>query len=129
MHPNERLVRDTYDAMARGDGRAIAAVLGPSTRWVIRGEGSLAGTYTGPDEIFAFWKQVAAKTAGGLNLELQDVLANDHRAVALVTVRGSRAGRELDEQQVALFEIAEGTFSSATFIYERPEAYDAFWID
>jgi len=129
MHPNEVLIRDAYEAMGRGDGRTLSALLTPATRWIVLGEGSLAGTYTGPGEIFGFWKQVAAKTGGGLRLEIRDVLANDHRAVALITVRGRRAQSQLDERQVAVFEIEAGKVMSATFIYERPHVYDAFWAD
>lgn len=129
MHPNEALIRGTYEAMVRGDGRALSDILTPSTEWIVQGEGSLAGIYTGPDEIFGFWKQVAAKTGGGLKLEVRDVLANDRRAVALVTARGSRGDRRLEERQVATFEMHEGKVTSATFVYERPHVYDAFWAD
>ena len=106
-----------------------ALLLGEDTQWIIRGEGALAGTYTGPDEIFAFWKSVARKTGGGLRLELRDVLANDERAVALVDVTGERDGRSLDERQIVVFELADGIVGSATFVYERPEVYDSFWVD
>lgn len=129
MHPNELLIRGTYEAMARGDGKKLAAILTPSTEWIIRGEGKLAGTYTGPDEIFRFWKSVAAKTDGGLKLELLDALANDQRVVALVDVRGKRGTTELHERQVAIFEMGAGKVKSATFIYERPNVYDAFWAE
>ena len=49
------------------------------------------------------------------------------RAVALVNVRGRRADRVLDERQVAVLEFADGELRSATFIYEDPQAYEAFW--
>jgi ketosteroid isomerase-like protein len=116
-----------YDAMARGDGRQLARALTDETRWVMPGRGTLSGTYTGPTEIFGLWKRIAEQSGGGLRLELRDVLANDDRAVALVTVRGRRADRELDERQVAVFEFAGGELRSATFIYEDPLAYEAFW--
>jgi ketosteroid isomerase-like protein len=127
MHANEKFVRDFYDAMARGDGKALASAIGPSTRWIILGESELAGTYTGSDQIFDFWKVVYKKTGGGLNLTLRDVLANDERAVALVDVTGSRDGNVLQERQVVEYEINDETFASGTFIYERPWVYDAFW--
>lgn len=129
MHPNEELVRSTYAAMARGDGRALGKVLGPDTEWVIPGSSALAGHYTGPDEIFGFWKRVAEKTGGGLALHVEDVLANDHRAVALVVVRGERQGHRLEERQVAVFELAGGKIRKATFVYENPDAYEDFWRD
>lgn len=65
MHANEELLRSTYAAMARGDGRALAGVLTPDTAWVIPGSSKLAGRYTGPDEIFGFWKLVAEQTGAG----------------------------------------------------------------
>ena len=129
MHPNEKLIRNAYKAMKHGDGAALNMLLTPSTQWIIRGEGNLAGIYTGPNEIFRFWKQVAAKTGGGLRLEVQDVLANDNRAVAIVTVHGERGGKELAERQLAVFEIQADKLISATFVYERPQIYDDFWDD
>lgn len=129
MHPNEERTRDIYDAMSRGDGRALARYLTPQTRWIIAGSGPTAGAYTGPDEIFGFWKKTAEQTGGGLRLQLRDVLANDERAVALVDVSGHRHGRELKERQVVAIEWTDEVISSATFIYEDPRAYDEFWSD
>jgi hypothetical protein len=93
------------------------------------GRGKLAGTYTGRDEIFTLWKKIADQTGGGLQLELRDVLANDERAIALVTARGRRGDRQLAERQVALFEIDGGKITEATFVYENPDVYDSFWED
>jgi uncharacterized protein len=127
MHPNEALIRRGFEAMANGDGSMLASLLTSTTKWIIHGEGELAGTYEGPDAIFAFWKRVAAKTGGGLRLTLDDVLANDDRAVALVRVRGRRDDRILDERQIVVFQLDESKVTSATFVYERPDVYDAFW--
>jgi ketosteroid isomerase-like protein len=114
--------------MAAGDGRTLAKLLTEDTRWVICGKGRLAGSYRGPEEIFALWKGIADQTGGGLQLEVQDVLANDARAVVLVVARGERNGRELDERQIAVFEFADDDkVGTATFIYEDPDAYDTFW--
>ncbi len=115
--------------MARGDGRALAKVLTEESRWVIPGGSALSGVYTGPDEIFGFWKRVAAQTGGGLKLTVDDVLANDRRGVALVTASGTRDDRRLDERQVAVFELLDGKVTSATFIYEDPAAYEGFWAE
>jgi ketosteroid isomerase-like protein len=122
-------VRAGYEAMARGDGRALAEMLTDTTRWVACGHGKLAGTYTGRDEIFAVWKRIADQTGGGLGLELRDVLANDERAIALVTARGRRGDRQLAERQIAVFEMNGAKITEATFVYEDPAAYDAFWQD
>ena len=78
-------------------------------------------------EIFVLWKRIAEQSGGGLQLELRDVLANDDHAGRVGGVRGRRGERELDEGQVAVFEFADGVLQSATFIYEDPETYEAFW--
>lgn len=104
VHDNERRVRDLYDAMSRADGRRLAGALPPQTQWVMPGRGALGGVYTAPDEIFGLWKRIVDQSGGGLRLELRDVLANDERAVALLTARGRRDDRVLDERQVAVFE-------------------------
>jgi uncharacterized protein len=126
-HPNEQRVRDLYAAMDRGDGRALAQALTPATRWVIAGNGKLAGTHVGSDAIFDFWRQVARETGGGLRLTLRDVLANDARAVALVDVVGSREDKSLHAQQLVVFEFDSGDLREARFVYEDQAGYDAFW--
>jgi ketosteroid isomerase-like protein len=126
-HPNEQHVRDLYAAMARRDGRALAKALGPDTRWVVAGQGKLAGTYVGPDAIFDFWRRVAEESGGGLRLSLRDVLANDSRAVALVDVVGTRGEKTLEAPQLVVFELEQGRIREARFVYEDQAAYDAFW--
>lgn len=129
MHPNETLLRGAYAAMATGNGRVLSDLLTDETTWVICGKGKLAGSYRGPDAIFGLWKAIAEQ-AGGLQLEVQDVLANDERGVVLVVARGERNGRRLSERQVAVFELAgAGKVRTATFVYENPDVYDAFWAD
>lgn len=55
VHPNEALIRAAYDAMAAGDSASLAELLMPTTQWIVAGHGPLAGTYTGPKEIFGLW--------------------------------------------------------------------------
>jgi len=129
VHPNEALIRAAYDAMSAGDGASLAALLTPTTQWIIAGHGPLAGTYTGPNEIFGLWKDIAAQTGGGLRLQVEDVLANDARVVVLIVATGSRGGRQLNERQVAIFDLSGDKVQTARFLYEDPDAYDQFWTD
>jgi ketosteroid isomerase-like protein len=130
VHANETLLRNAYVAMSAGDGRSLAKLLTADTTWVIAERESLAGVYTGPDDIFGLWRAIAKQTGGGLRLDVQDVLANNERGVVLVTARGERNGRQLDERQVAVFEFGDNsTVVRATSIYEDPDEYDTFWSD
>ena len=44
-----------------------------------------------------FFARVFEVTGGTFSFELHDVLANDEHAVALFTLRGERAGKQLNE--------------------------------
>ena len=126
-HPNEALLRETYAAMARGDGRAIAANIAPDAVWHIPGASPLAGDKRGLDELFAFWRHVAELSGGGMRLELRDVLANDERACVWVRGSATRDGRTFEELGVHVFEIRDGKIAEAWFHYEDQTAYDEFW--
>ena len=43
------------------------------------------------------------------------------------SLRARRSGRQLEERQVAVFELVGEHVKAATFIYEDPQAYDEFW--
>jgi hypothetical protein len=45
MHPNERLLRQAYRAMANGDGRALAQLLTVDTQWICPVAGVWRGTW------------------------------------------------------------------------------------
>ena len=127
MHPNETALRNGYAAMAKGDGRQLAQLLGLSTEWHIPGRSPLAGTYRGPAEIFKFWKRVAELAPGGLRLEILDAFANDARGVVFVVGRGARQGLSIEERGVHVFEFDAGKVKNARFFYEDQDAYDRFW--
>ena len=127
MHANEAMLRATYDAMARGDGRSIAAVLAPSATWHIPGSSQMAGDYVGLDELFGFWRRVAELTGGGMRLEVLDVLANDEHAAVWVHGRARRDDRTFEERGVHVFTLSDGLITEAWFHYEDQAAYDEFW--
>ena len=126
-HPNEALLRATYDAMARGDGKGIAAAIAPDAVWHIPGSSPLAGDHAGLDALFAFWRKVAELSGGGMRLEVRDVLANDERACVWVRGTATRGGQRFEELGVHVFELREGKIAEAWFHYEDQAAYDAFW--
>ena len=87
-HPNAQLVRAFYDARARGDRAAIRRILAPDIEWhdpypPLHG-GDLQGLETVLRDVF---DGAAQLTGGSTRLWLEDVLANDRRAVALYTIR------------------------------------------
>lgn len=127
MPSMEQRLREGYAAMARGDGAGLAKLLAPDATWHIPGKNLLAGRYQGFDQIFRFWKKVAALSGGGMRLEVLDVLANEERGVVFVVGRAQRNGQVLEEKGVHVYRFVGGLAVEGFFHYEDQDAYDAFW--
>jgi ketosteroid isomerase-like protein len=53
MTHNADVIRNTYDAFARGDIETVVAVLDPKVEWTEAAGFPTAGTYTGPEAVVA----------------------------------------------------------------------------
>jgi ketosteroid isomerase-like protein len=124
---NEALVRQIFDAFARKQGFALRSVFADDATWVVPGSGTMAGTFTGREQIFAFLGRLPKETDGTYASTLIDVLASDDRAAALYRASGERKGRSLDLDQVLLFRIEEGLVQEVLALPGDPAAFEAFW--
>ena len=127
-HPNEDAVREGFAAFQRGDMDALQKQYWTDDiRWHIGGRSPFAGDYEGPEQVLQFFARLFELTGGTFSIELHDVLANDEHAVALVTARGERAGKQLTDNMVQTFHLRDGKVSEvwtqATDLY----AQDEFW--
>jgi ketosteroid isomerase-like protein len=71
--------------------------------------------------------KAAELTAGTFRLELEDVLANDRRAVALVDWVAEREGRSLRGKEIAVFRVQDGRLAEAWFYPDDLRTVDTFW--
>ncbi len=55
------------------------------------------------------------------------MLANDEHAVSLITVRGERAGKQLNDNQVLTYHIRSGKVSEVWSHTTDQYAVDEFW--
>jgi ketosteroid isomerase-like protein len=124
---NEALVRHVFDAFARKQGFALRNVFAHDATWVVPGSGSMAGTFTGREEIFAFLGRLPKETDGTYASSLIDVLASDDRAAALYRASGARKGRRLELDQVLLFRIEDGLVQEVLALPSDAVTFDAFW--
>ena len=124
---NEALVRRIFDAFARKRGFALRDVFARDATWVVPGKGTMAGTFTGRDAIFAFLGRLPKETDGTYSSSLIDVLASDERAAALYRASGERNGARLDLDQVLLFRIEDGLVRHVLALPSDPAAFERFW--
>jgi ketosteroid isomerase-like protein len=124
---NDALVRRVFDAFAQKRGFALRDVFADDATWTVPGSGSMAGTFQGRDEIFAFLGRLPKETGGTYSSTLIDVLASDDRAAALYRARGERNGQTLDLDQVLLFRIEDGLVREVLALPSDPATFDTFW--
>ena len=124
---NAELVRRIFDAFARRQGLGLRGVFAKDAVWIVPGEGIMAGTHRGRDEIFRFLARLPKETDGTYTSSLIDVLASDTRAAALYRASGARRGSELALDQVLLFRIEDGLVCEALALPSDPGAFEAFW--
>ncbi len=124
---NEALVRRIFDAFARKQGLALREVFADDATWTVPGTGTMAGTFRGRSEIFAFLGRLPKETGGTYASALIDVLASDSRAAALYRASGERKGQKLELDQVLLFRIEDGLVHEVLALPSDPAAFDRFW--
>ena len=124
---NEALVRRIFDAFAQKRGFALRDVFAHDATWIVAGSGTMAGTFTGREEIFEFLGRLPKETGGTYASSLIDVLASDDRAAALYRACGERHGRRLELDQVLLFRIENGLVQHVLALPSDPAAFDRFW--
>jgi hypothetical protein len=107
-HPNEDLVRQGYDAFAKGDLDTLRKVFAADAVWHTPGHNVLAGDHRGIDAILGFFGQTMELSGGTFRVELHDVVAGDDHAVGLHVARGQRNGRTLEDRSVLVFHVRDG---------------------
>ena len=126
---NEALVRRIFAAFAEKRGLALRDAFAEDATWTVPGAGSMAGTFRGRGEIFAFLGRLPKETDGTYSSSLIDVMASDHRAAALYRASGERKGVRLDLDQVLLFRIEDALVHEVLALPSDPAAFERFWAE
>jgi ketosteroid isomerase-like protein len=127
-HPNEDLVREGFAAFGRGDMDALQKqFFTEDVRYHVAGRSLIAGDYEGPEQVLQFFARLFELTGGTFSIELHDVLANDEHAVALFTIGGERAGKQLNDNSVLTFHFRDGKASEAWSQSTDLHAVDEFF--
>ena len=95
--------------------------------WRVPGTSPVSGEYAGRDAVLQFLRQTVVLSGGTYRTELQYVVADDERAVAVYRARGEREGRTLDIDQALFCEIRDGRMADVTAVPFDFLAFDAFW--
>jgi uncharacterized protein len=127
-HANEDFVRAGVEAFIRGDLDTLQSqFFADGIVWHVPGKSPLGGEYTGMGQVRDYLSRAFQLFHGTVDIELQDVLANDRHAVALFRSRAERTGRRLDTFDAVIFRVEGGKFTEVWHRSEDPYASDVFW--
>ena len=127
-HPNAILVRDLFRAFRENDLAAIERVLPDHAVWEFPGRvGQLAGRHEGRAGILGFLMNVMSLAEGTFHLDLEDVVAGDHHAVALFRGHGRRGEKVLDNPTCLKIRIVDGQIVELREFVWDLFAVDEFW--
>jgi ketosteroid isomerase-like protein len=128
LHPNERRVRELYEAIDQRDIESLFSMWAEDAVLTIPGSGPLAGRYEGREAIFGALGRAVELTGGTFSTELLGVLANDSYGVALHRWTASRDGRSVAANNIIVYRFsADGLIVERSELLEDESAHDAFW--
>lgn len=125
MHPNEKLLRDADEAMARGDMEAFMGAHADDIVIHLGGRSSLAGTYKGKDQFQEVFAKFMERTPE-YTFESHDYFANDEHGVILQRSHFKRGAETLDTDDVFVCHFREGKVAEIWFVTDQPYETDAF---
>jgi ketosteroid isomerase-like protein len=123
------VVRSGFEAFAKGDMAAFAAMFASDATWNHRNPDRLGGIHQGRDGIVAFIVESGRLTEGTLRAVPEGILADGDGKVAVLTrVSGTRPdGRTLDDAQILLFAVDGDVVRSVDQYIGDPPAVTGFW--
>lgn len=128
-HGNVARMRDALETFNRGDLDAYREFFADDVVWFVRGAHPMAGAYRGIDALFDYFARAREVTGGSLRIEPIDIVADDHHAGVVASVRGHREdGRTLDVEMTEAFTFAEdGRVKEYWALATDQPVVDAFW--
>ncbi len=126
-HPNQALLRETYNAVGQGNIQVLLDALADDVTWEDSSLGPLAGEYHGKEAVQAFFGRMFEVYAGTLRLEVLDIVANDDHGVVLTRENGETAGETVSWRGVHVWKFRDG--QCAEFVAVNDGAYNRFWAN
>ena len=122
-HPNAAVVRQSVDALNRGDLAAAAEFLSDDVEWheigrpePIRGKAALAAMYG-----------ASADPGFSITADVHDVVANDEHAIAMVTAHATRNGKTFTYRTAEIFHVRDGKITARWAFSDDTAAINAFF--
>ena len=106
---------------------AVARTLADDVVWRVPGDTVMSGEYRGRDDVLRFLRETRVQSDNSYRTELQYVVADDERAIAVYRACGERKGRTLDIEQALFCVVRDDVLADVTAVPFDFPAFAAFW--
>jgi ketosteroid isomerase-like protein len=96
---NKQAAKDGYAAFGAGDAEAAMKDMSDSIVWIVGGDSSVTGTYTGKQELGGFWAKLGEK---GFQVQPTAFIADGHMVAVLSTA--SVSGEQSDNVDILTYD-------------------------
>jgi ketosteroid isomerase-like protein len=127
-HVNAARVREALEAYAKRDLDAVGDQLAKNIVWHVAGDHALSGDYEGRDAVLDYFRQVQQLTGDSLELEVDEIVANDHFAAVFLHAKGKRQERELEVKMAEAIRFDDdGRWAEYWAMANDQTAVNEFW--
>jgi ketosteroid isomerase-like protein len=124
---NADLILQAYGAFAKGDVPTVLATFADDITWHVPGRSPLSGDYKGHAEVVGFFGTSMELSGGTLRVEVDEILADGERVVALTTVSAERNGRRWSSPEVHVWRVVDGKALEFCEYQGDQQTEDEFW--
>ena len=124
---NVQILRDGYDAFARGDIPATLAIFDEDITWHVPGRSPLSGDYEGHAGVLDFFARCQDLSGGTLKVGVDETFADGDRVVVLTTVSAERYGQFWSSPEVHVWRMANGRAAEFREFQGDQQSEDEFW--
>jgi ketosteroid isomerase-like protein len=125
--PVEVLVRDLYEARARGDLRAVREMLAEDVRWHEPELGEHTGDLRGAEAMLGMIHEAQRRTGGTFRLTVREAIQHGEQVVALVDWSSVSGGEVLEGREIAIYRVRDGRVTEAWFHPNNLNDDERFW--
>ena len=124
---NAELLQRGYDAFSEGDVSTALSIMATDITWHVPGRSPLSGDYKGHDDVLGFFGKCMELSAGTIRIDVDQILSEGERAVALCTVSARRNGRSWSSPEIHVWRVVDGKAVDFHEFQGDQQTEDEFW--
>jgi uncharacterized protein len=127
MKENAEVVRNGYDAFAKGDLDTLRELTAADVVWKVPGKSPISGNKEGIEATLAYFTQLFELTDGTIKAEPVDVAVGAEHVIVTQITSGERKGKSLRLDAVLVFSFRDGKISGCSEFENDQYSLDEFF--